>query len=108
MPFLIGLLAVVAGVLNTVQSGANATLNKTLAQPITAALVVAATNVAVCSEGLRSVLASQPYGFGGGSGLPVRPRPYGACLSGRAGAGGTGGRVNFGCGGSGRRRARSA
>ena len=47
MPILIGLLAVVAGALNTVQSGANATLNKSLGQPVTVALVVAAVSVAV-------------------------------------------------------------
>ena len=47
MPFLIGLIAIVAGVLNTVQSGANVTLNKTLGQPVAVALIVALTNMVV-------------------------------------------------------------
>ncbi len=47
MPVLIGLCAVLAGVLSTVQSGANATLNKALGQPILAALVVVAANLVV-------------------------------------------------------------
>jgi bacterial/archaeal transporter family-2 protein len=40
-------LAFLAGVLNTIQSGANATLNKGLGQPIVAALCVTAGNVLV-------------------------------------------------------------
>lgn len=40
MPFLIAAAAAIAGILNTVQSGANASLNKALDQPILAALVV--------------------------------------------------------------------
>lgn len=47
MPILIGLFTVLAGILTTVQSGANATLNKSLGQPIVAALVVVATNLVV-------------------------------------------------------------
>ena len=47
MPILIGLLTALAGVLTTVQSGANATLNKSLGQPIMAALVVATANLVV-------------------------------------------------------------
>ena len=47
MPLLIGLIALLAGTLNTVQSGANVTLNKTLGQPILAALIVAGTNVCI-------------------------------------------------------------
>ena len=47
MPFVIGLLTVVAGVLTTVQSGSNAALNKALGQPILVALVVMAANLAV-------------------------------------------------------------
>ena len=39
--------AILAGVLNTVQSGANVTLNKSLDQPIVAALVVAAVGATV-------------------------------------------------------------
>lgn len=47
MPILIGLFTVVAGVLTTLQSGANASLNKALGQPILAALAVVATNLVV-------------------------------------------------------------
>ncbi len=47
MPVLIGLCAVVAGMLSTVQSGANASLNKALGQPILAAFAVVATNLLV-------------------------------------------------------------
>jgi bacterial/archaeal transporter family-2 protein len=44
MTWLIGLVAIVAGALNTIQSGANATLGKGLGQPILAALIVTAVN----------------------------------------------------------------
>ena len=47
MSWLLYVFAVVAGALNTVQSGQNATLNKALGQPILAALVVTLTNAAV-------------------------------------------------------------
>jgi transporter family-2 protein len=47
VPILIALIAAAAGVLNTVQSGANASLNNALGQPILAALIVAATNAVV-------------------------------------------------------------
>lgn len=47
MSFLLVPLALLAGVLNTVQSGANATLNKGLGQPVVAALCVALGNVSV-------------------------------------------------------------
>ena len=47
MLFLFIPLALVAGVLNTIQSGANATLNKGLGQPIVAALCVMLGNVVV-------------------------------------------------------------
>ncbi len=47
MTWLIAFLAIAAGCLNTIQAGANATLGKSLQQPIFAALVVAATNVIV-------------------------------------------------------------
>ena len=47
MPILIGLCAVVAGILSTIQSGANATLNKALGQPILAAFAVTSTNLVV-------------------------------------------------------------
>ncbi len=47
MPILIGLLTAIAGVLTTVQSGANATLNKSLGQPALVALVVVMGNLVV-------------------------------------------------------------
>ena len=47
MSFLLIPLVLLAGVLNTVQSGANAALNKGLGQPIAAALIVTLGNVAV-------------------------------------------------------------
>lgn len=47
MPLVIGLLTVVAGVLTTVQSGANAALSKALGQPVLVAFAVVAANLAV-------------------------------------------------------------
>ncbi len=47
MQILIVLVAVAAGIVNTVQAGANVTLNKASGQPILAALAVAATNILV-------------------------------------------------------------
>jgi transporter family-2 protein len=47
MVWLLGLVAFVSGCLNTVQSGANSVLSKTLGQPIAAALIVSAVNAAV-------------------------------------------------------------
>ncbi len=47
MPVLLALIAALAGVLNTVQAGANTTLSKALGQPLVAALAVAGTNVVV-------------------------------------------------------------
>ncbi len=44
MVFVMGLVAFFGGVLNTVQSGSNATLAKSLGQPILAALIVTAIN----------------------------------------------------------------
>ncbi len=44
MVFIMGLVAFCGGVLNTVQSGSNATLAKSLGQPILAALVVTGVN----------------------------------------------------------------
>jgi transporter family-2 protein len=46
MNFVIAAMAVLAGALNTVQAGANATLAKGLGQPILAALIVSAVNAA--------------------------------------------------------------
>ena len=47
MPFLIGILVVVAGALTTVQSGLNGTLNKALQAPVLTALVIVAGNLVV-------------------------------------------------------------
>ncbi|TNC15314.1 DMT family transporter [Methylobacterium terricola] len=47
MPALIALIALLAGALNTVQAGANTTLNKALGQPVLVALTVSAANVLV-------------------------------------------------------------
>ena len=47
MTVLMGAISFLGGVLNTVQSGSNATLAKTLHQPILAALVVTLVNVLV-------------------------------------------------------------
>ena len=44
MVFIMGLAAFLGGVLNTVQSGSNATLAKSLGQPILAALIVTGVN----------------------------------------------------------------
>ncbi len=44
MMFVMGAISFLGGVLNTVQSGSNATLAKTLHQPILAALIVTAVN----------------------------------------------------------------
>ena len=44
MMFVMGLVSFLGGVLNTVQSGSNATLAKTLQQPILAALIVTGVN----------------------------------------------------------------
>ena len=44
MMFVMGVLSVLGGVLNTIQSGSNATLAKTLGQPILAALFVTIAN----------------------------------------------------------------
>jgi transporter family-2 protein len=47
MVWVLGLVAFVGGCLNTVQSGANSVLSKTLGQPIAAALIVSVVNAAV-------------------------------------------------------------
>ena len=47
MSFLIGLVAILGGVLNTVQSGANATLGKTIDSPVLTAFVVVGCNLVV-------------------------------------------------------------
>ena len=45
MVFIMGLVAFTGGVLNTIQSGSNATLAKSLGQPMLAAIVVSVANV---------------------------------------------------------------
>ncbi len=69
MPLLIALAAILAGALDTVQAGANATLGKALGQPVLAALVVSAANAAV-------YLAAAPFvglGWPGASRLAQAP-----------------------------------
>jgi bacterial/archaeal transporter family-2 protein len=80
MPILIALVAVAAGVLNTVQAGANASLNKALGQPILAALVVAGTNILVY------LLAVPFLGIGWPSGARWTGVPWWAWLGGAMGA----------------------
>ena len=80
MPILIGLLAIMAGVLNTVQSGANATLNKSLEQPVMAALVVTAANVAVY------LLASPFLGMSWPGAERIAQTPWWAWIGGALGA----------------------
>ncbi|MBE7249641.1 MAG: DMT family transporter [Actinomycetospora chiangmaiensis] len=80
MPILIALVAAAAGVLNTVQAGANASLNKALGQPILAALVVACTNALVY------LLAAPFLGLGWPSGTRWAGVPWWAWLGGAMGA----------------------
>lgn len=80
MPILIALAVTAAGILNTVQSGANAALNKALGQPILAALVVTAANVAV-------YLAAAPFvGIGWPGSGRMAGVPWWAWLGGVMGA----------------------
>ncbi|KQQ23552.1 hypothetical protein ASF53_04225 [Methylobacterium sp. Leaf123] len=80
MPFLVAAAAAIAGILNTVQAGANASLNKALDQPILAALVVTAANVAV-------YLAAAPFiGIGWPGSQRLAGVPWWAWLGGAMGA----------------------
>ena len=79
MPVLIGLCAVIAGVLSTVQSGANATLNKALGQPILAAFVVVLANLVVY------LLASPFVGFGWPQPDRIAQTPWWAWIGGFCG-----------------------
>ncbi|SDO24237.1 transporter family-2 protein [Methylobacterium phyllostachyos] len=79
MTILIALLAAAAGILNTVQTGANASLNKALGQPILAALIVAATNAAVY------LLAAPFLGLGWPGGNRLASVPWWAWLGGAMG-----------------------
>ncbi|MGH1571844.1 DMT family transporter [Methylobacterium sp. P31] len=79
MTILIAVIAAVAGVLNTVQTGANASLNKALGQPILAALIVAATNALVY------LLAAGAIGFGWPGSARLASVPWWAWLGGALG-----------------------
>lgn len=79
MPILLALVAVAAGILNTVQAGANASLNKALEQPILAALIVAGTNAAVY------LLAAPFLGLGWPVGARIAAVPWWAWLGGAMG-----------------------
>ncbi|KMO33139.1 hypothetical protein VQ02_21535 [Methylobacterium variabile] len=79
MPVLAALIAIVAGMLNTVQAGANATLNKALGEPILTALVVSAANAVV-------YLAAVPFvGLGWPGGGRLAQVPWWAWLGGAMG-----------------------
>jgi transporter family-2 protein len=80
MSWLLYLFAIVAGALNTVQSGANVTLNKSLEQPILAALVVAAVGATVY------LLAAPFMGLGVPSAEKVAAVPWWGWLGGALGA----------------------
>jgi transporter family-2 protein len=80
MPILIGFLAILAGILNTIQSGANATLSKSLGQPIMAALVVTAANVAIY------LLASPLLGLSWPGAERIAQTPWWAWIGGTLGA----------------------
>lgn len=66
---LFALIAALAGMLNTLQSGANTTLSRTLEQPIAAALVVSAVNVVV----YLAVGAVVGLGWPGGQRIAAAP-----------------------------------
>jgi transporter family-2 protein len=79
MPALIALIAILAGALNTVQAGANATLNKTLGQPVLVALTVSAANAVV-------YLAAVPFvGLGWPGASRLAQAPWWAWLGGAMG-----------------------
>ena len=69
MSVLLALVAALAGILNTLQSGANTTLNRTLDQPIAAALVVSIVNAAV----YLAVGAVVSLGWPGGQRIAAAP-----------------------------------
>lgn len=80
MSWLLYVVALVAGALNTAQSGANVTLNKTLEQPILTALIVAAVGAVV-------YLAAAPFvGLGLPSGEKIAQVPWWAWIGGALGA----------------------
>lgn len=80
MPFVIALAVIAAGILNTVQSGSNAALSRTLGQPILAALIVAGANVLV-------YLAAVPFlGFSWPGSQRLAGVPWWSWLGGAMGA----------------------
>jgi transporter family-2 protein len=80
MSWALYLFAIVAGALNTVQSGANVTLNKGLDQPILAALVVSAVSSVIY------LLAAPFMGLGVPSAERVAQVPWWGWLGGVLGA----------------------
>ena len=91
MPILMALIAAAAGILNTVQSGANASLNKALGQPILAALIVAATNAVVyllwprrSSGWLGLAMVRLPVDRAGAPSASRRDAVHGLCAGGPA------------------------
>jgi transporter family-2 protein len=60
MSWLLYVFVVVAGALNTVQSGQNATLNKALGQPLIAALVVTLANAVIYAAAIPFVGIAWP------------------------------------------------
>lgn len=80
MSWLLYLFALAAGVLNTVQSGSNVTLTKTLEQPILAALIVAAVGAAVY------LVAAPIVGIGLPSGDKLAQVPWWGWIGGGLGA----------------------
>ncbi|MGX7707883.1 DMT family transporter [Methylobacterium sp. Gmos1] len=79
MPALISLIAILAGALNTVQAGANATLDRTLGQPVLVALTVSAANAVV-------YLAAAPFvGLGWPGASRLAQAPWWAWLGGAMG-----------------------
>ena len=80
MSLLVALVAALAGVLNTVQSGANATLSRALDQPIAAALAVSAVNAAVY------LAVGAVVGLGWPGGARIAAAPWWAWLGGVMGA----------------------
>lgn len=59
MSFLFGLLVVIAGALNTVQSGFNGSLNKALQAPVLTGLVIAAGNLLIYA--VASIFVGLPW-----------------------------------------------
>ena len=80
MSILLALIAALASVLNTLQSGANTTLSRTLDQPIAAALVVSVVNAAVY------LVVGAVVGLGWPGGQRIAAAPWWAWCGGLMGA----------------------